>query len=259
MIESIDDVTRNFNAHFCNKLFIYGDEINASARKVVSRLKQIITRPTQNLEKKGIDAIEVNDFTNYAFTTNEENCFKIEDGDRRFLMIHTREEQQTEYSTKSYAEINDPIKIKQLFAFFKNYDLKKSNFKIGVCPVISTQYKEQLQIEDKPAYIQMFYRNPSRWIGQTFTSSQLYERSQIFAKERFLQSHYTQTKFGIDMKKYFVPVKTNPRVEYKFPDSELEMLQLLYNADKVYYRYVFDLENDVEPDFTPKSEANNEP
>ena len=51
-----------------NKLFIYGDEINANAKKVSDKLKQVITRPTQNLEKKGIDSIEIDDYSNYIFT-----------------------------------------------------------------------------------------------------------------------------------------------------------------------------------------------
>lgn len=254
MIESIDDITRNFNAHFCNKLFIYGDEINANARKVVSRLKQIITRPTQNLEKKGIDAIEIDDFTNYAFTTNEENCFKIEDGDRRFLMIHTREEQQTELSKKSYAEINNETKIKQLFAFFKNYDTEKSGFKIGICPVISTKYKEELQTEDKPAYIQMLYENPKRWICGKYSSTELFRLSQQFAKDHYLQSHYTLTKFGTDIKKYISTTRTKTGMVYKFPDAELELLKMLYDADKKYYKYVFGLGSNEEPDFTENYE-----
>ena len=43
VVESIDDITKNFNAHLCNKLFIYGDEINANAKKIADKLKQVIT------------------------------------------------------------------------------------------------------------------------------------------------------------------------------------------------------------------------
>ena len=32
-IENIDDITKNFNSHLTNKLFIYGDEINANAKR----------------------------------------------------------------------------------------------------------------------------------------------------------------------------------------------------------------------------------
>ena len=58
-IENIDDITKNFNSHMTNKLFIYGDEINANAKKVSDKLKQVITRPTQNLEKKGMTVLKL--------------------------------------------------------------------------------------------------------------------------------------------------------------------------------------------------------
>ena len=40
--------SKNLNSHLTNKLFIYGDEINANAKKVSDKLKQVITRPTKN-------------------------------------------------------------------------------------------------------------------------------------------------------------------------------------------------------------------
>ena len=48
---------------------MYGDKINANAKKVSDKLKQVITRPKQNLEKNGIDSIEIDDYSNYIFTT----------------------------------------------------------------------------------------------------------------------------------------------------------------------------------------------
>ena len=56
-------------------------------KKVSDKQKQVITRPKQNLEKKGIESIEIDDYSNFIFTTNNENCFKIEEGDRRLLMV----------------------------------------------------------------------------------------------------------------------------------------------------------------------------
>jgi hypothetical protein len=52
VVESIEDITKNFNYHLCNKLFIYGDEISANAKKLADKLKNVITRSEQNLEKK---------------------------------------------------------------------------------------------------------------------------------------------------------------------------------------------------------------
>ena len=70
-----------------NKLFIYGDEIKASSKCISDKLKQVITRPTQNMEKKGKDAIEIEDYTNWLFTTNNRDAFKVEQGDRRLFLL----------------------------------------------------------------------------------------------------------------------------------------------------------------------------
>ena len=77
-VESIDDLTKNFNSHLCNKLFIHGDEICAKAKKVSDKLKEVITRTRQNLERKGKDVIEVTDTSNWLFMTNNFDAFKVE-------------------------------------------------------------------------------------------------------------------------------------------------------------------------------------
>jgi hypothetical protein len=43
LVTNIEDITKKFNVELCNKIFIYGDEINASAKKVADELKKVIT------------------------------------------------------------------------------------------------------------------------------------------------------------------------------------------------------------------------
>lgn len=257
VVESIDDITRNFNAHLCNKLFIYGDEINANAKKVADRLKQIITRPEQNLEKKNIDAVLVDDYTNWLFTTNNENCFKVEEGCRRLLMIHCCEQKQTEYSRKSYEEIRDTNKLKKLFSFFLHYKqsndsiLKYGKFKIGYDSVIETQYKSEMLFENRPAYIQMLYKDQESLIGKTFSSSLLYEETQKYAKSHFLSSNYTSQEFSKQSQRYLenFKVRGNTCNKYVFPNNKTEFEKHLYKVDEAYYRYVYQLEESFIPNF----------
>ena len=68
-------------------MFITGDEICAKAKKVSDKLKEIITRTAQNSEKKGTDLIQVNDFSNWLFTSNNFDAFKVESDDRRFGIL----------------------------------------------------------------------------------------------------------------------------------------------------------------------------
>jgi len=118
-LNDIEDINKKFNDNIVNKFMVYGEEITANAKKMIDKLKEAITRTTCNLEKKGIDAISVNDYSNYFFTTNGKNSFKIEQGCRRLGMVECNETKlSTEFYTNFYNEINDNVKIKQLFKFF---------------------------------------------------------------------------------------------------------------------------------------------
>ena len=52
LVTNIEDITKKFNIDLCNKIFIYGDEINASAKKVADELKKVITGKEKSMEKK---------------------------------------------------------------------------------------------------------------------------------------------------------------------------------------------------------------
>lgn len=264
-VECIDDITKNFNAHLCNKLLIYGDEINANAKRVADRLKQVITRPTQNLEKKNIDAVEIEDFTNWIFTTNNENCFKIEEGDRRMLMVRCRELYQFAISAECYEEMADKDILKQMFSFFYHYEqseesIKKfGKFNIGSDRVIETQYKRDLLYENRPAYIQAFFKEPELFINQKIKATQLYEITQQFAKRKFLSSNYTSTEFGLAMNKYFnetngIKKRGNTGFIYHF-STKSELLKILWENDESYYRYIYQLPSDFTPSFEPPKEV----
>jgi len=261
-VESIDDITKNFNAHLCNKLLVYGDEINAAAKRVADKLKAYITRPTANLEKKGLDSIEVDDYTNSIFTTNHENTIKIEEGCRRFLMVRCREEKQTELSVKSYAEIEDPIKVGKLFAFFKNYKQSENSIKLygkfvlGQGDVIETDYKKQMLFENRPAYIQMFYKASRELAGCLYSASALYEVVKEWGKKNYCSTNFTIQEFSKQSKKYIhiYKTRTNTCVKYKFP-SKLEFLKNLYKVDEEYYRYINQIDDDFKPTFQPEPEV----
>jgi len=258
VVESIEDITKNFNAHLCNKLFIYGDEINANAKKVADKLKQVITRTEQNLEKKNQDAIKVDDYTNWLFTTNNENCFKIEDGCRRLMMIACLEAKQTKQFYQSvYDEIEDPDLIKQLFKFFASYKQSEESiklhgeFKVGNEAVFQTQYKKELLYENKPAYIQMFFKSPNQFANKKFSSTALYEEAQQYAKAHHLSSNFTSQEFSKNLKiadEY--KKRGNTGMFFLFP-NKTELLQNLFKVDEDYYRYVFQLESDFTPEFKP--------
>jgi hypothetical protein len=115
-----EGITDKFNGDLLGKLFVIGDEINARASDVMNELKDIITRLEEMIEFKGKDKIKVKDYKNYAFTTNNENVFKITNTDRRFMFIECPEVKQS----NDYYKILFDLKDNDLFLFNLHYYLK---------------------------------------------------------------------------------------------------------------------------------------
>ena len=245
LVTNIEDITKKFNVDLCNKIFIYGDEINASAKKVADELKKVITGKEKSMEKKGYDAQKIKDHSNYLFTTNNEHCFKIEEEDRRYLMIRCTNERKTdEFYTEFYKELDDEYKIKQLFKFFKN---RKVLYTLNKAPM--TEYKKELIIEQKPAYIQMLYKKPAWFADRKLTSTKLFESSKEYAKKNFLTTNYTTTKCGSDLRTLLEMYRSkSSSIYYTFPDIK-ELRRFLYEKDPTYYRYINGFEQDDLVDF----------
>ena len=249
-IESIEDITKNFNSHLINKLLIQGDEICAKAKNVADKLKEVITRTKQNLEKKRIDAIEVSDFTNWIFTTNNFDAFYIEKDDRRMNMIHCIEEKFKD-SVEYYKEINDDNKMNELFNYLLTYKLTYK-FGEGELPP-TTKYKTQLQYNSKEGYIQMLYKQPETFISNSFTPLEFLNITNDYCKTHYLRQTTDIITFGKNIGSIFNAYKKRSKTSYIYNFSnitELQFNKLLYDYDKNYFKYVNNLEENEEPDFT---------
>ena len=248
-VETIEDITKNFNSHLVNKLFIYGDEIKASSKCISDKLKQVITRPTQNMEKKGKDAFEIEDYTNWLFTTNNRDAFKVEQGDRRLFFVECiNEKLSREQSTEYYSYIEDNENINKLFNFFKNHKMKHN---IGIEPPPSNKMKNELQYETKQAYIQMLYKNPGEIINNRFTAQRLYDKSKSFASLNYLNHSYSIQEFGQGMSKILNKYKkrTGTGYVYEINTNINEFSKLLFEYDPEYYRFINNLDDDIIPTF----------
>jgi len=202
----------------------------------------------------------VDDFTNWIFTTNNENCFKIEEGDRRLLMVRCKEQRQTDISAKCYEEMADKETLVKMFSYFYHYEQDEESikqfgkFNIGSDKVIDTKYKLELLYENRPSYIQAFFKEPELFVCQKFKATELYEKTQQYAKKHFLSSNYTATEFGLGVGKFFnetngIKKRGNSCIFYHFP-SKTELMKILFDTDEKYYRYI----NQLPEDFVPKFE-----
>ncbi len=239
-LNKIDDLERNFNAHLCNKFIIYGEEITSKAKNFNDKLKCSITRTSCNIEKKGIDPIQINDYSNYIFSTNNENCFKVEEGDRRMCFINCIEQMLIKSKidpSEYYNFISKPENMSSIYSTLKNRQIK---YKIGIEPPPMTQYKKDLLQENKPAYLQFLYKlDPLEFVGNEWTAGDLHEKCLKYSKENYLSCSFTFDKFNKIMKiilKDFFMRKTNKRL-YIINDLN-DFNKCLYEYDINYYKYV---------------------
>lgn len=242
-MSTIDDVSRNFNTHLCNKLFIYGDEIKPSKNKELSdELKNIITSTMTNEERKGIDVDIIPDYANYIFTTNNELAFNVEPNDRRYYMVECPnivldEKIYTEY----YSILNNEKEMIKIFSFFKNYKSNKyKNIKQDSVPM--TDYKARVIAQKIPAYLHFWYTQIYCPNGCTISATKLYNLIKDYAQSKKLSSSFTPTLFGLEMKKLgFETLRKKSGVVYNIPKLE-ERKKILQMANPKYYD-VLDTEN----------------
>jgi hypothetical protein len=247
-MNNIDDITKNFNAHLVNKLLIYGDEITAKAKLINDKLKCVITQQSQNLEKKGVDSIKVKDCTNYIFTSNNRDAFRVEDGDRRLFLVHFLEEEMID-KDEFYNYINNKDEMAKLFNYFKNY---KITYNIVKDPPPMTEYKNELQMEDKPSYYKYVFLKPEIFSDEKYKTTEIYQLIKDWAKSQHVNSSFTITVCGLFLNNIFGKYKrkSHGNMIYDFEkESTINIKKILYNFDKSYYKYINNFSSSEEPTF----------
>ena len=227
-INDIKDLVKNFNAHMTCKLLIYGDEIKVKAKELRDDLKNMITRTDMVCERKGIDSFKMNDYSNYIFTTNNQNSFYVEPTDRRFMLFNVAEKSMSEQDANEiYKLLDDDEFIMSLDSYFRTRELP---LKI-VAP--NNAYKKLLIAQSTPAYIQMIYSQPHKFVNNEWRVSDLYEVSINYAKSHYLESTFSKEKMCRDIKADFeVYFKRGKHYNYyQFPE-ENEFIEHLKKTRK---------------------------
>ena len=82
-----DQVVGKFNVSMEGKVYTVVNELKdqGNFQKNSSLLKSLITDKTHKIERKGIDAVIIDNFNNFVFLTNNHQVLNIEADDRRYL------------------------------------------------------------------------------------------------------------------------------------------------------------------------------
>ena len=92
-------------------------------------IKESITGKTIEMEKKNVDSIRIRDYLNYIITTNNLNCIKLEEGDRRFMVFNTSSKMKgdVEYFNKLASALDDDVIMRKFYEELINRDLSNFN------------------------------------------------------------------------------------------------------------------------------------
>ena len=137
-INDMDQLTKNFKAFSVGKIgkiLTVGDEVTyGGGHKANAKLKSRISQIRQLLKKKGIDAVQMRDFQNFVFLTNDDLAVKIETSDRHYRRYAVSEcsdcfRVKTAYFTKLAEGFDDPEVAAHFFSYLMRYDLSSFNLR----------------------------------------------------------------------------------------------------------------------------------
>jgi hypothetical protein len=227
-VSNTNNLVDKFNSYQQNKILAVCDEINARTRDIADELKDIITRNQIKIEYKGINSYFIEDYCNYVFTTNNENVIKIDNTDRRMMIIQTPEVKLPKNIIDVLVDIlEDDNKLAHIFYYFYNRDI--SNFYPQ--QLVTTRYKKILILNDLPPYIKMFKMNPTHFANDHFSPTELFNKSLEFAKANNLPKGYTDRiaykTFKSLFKDYYI-IQNNKRC-YLFPEDFEDKIDIILN------------------------------
>lgn len=93
------------------------------------KLKNAMTSSKIQIEKKGIDAWPINNFTRFIFCSNNDIPLKVEVGDRRLCIFECSAEKRNnrEYFGELHRILNDRVVVRQFYDFLMNRDIHGLN------------------------------------------------------------------------------------------------------------------------------------
>lgn len=86
VMDGVDELLDRFNYRISGKLLVQGEEVRGTASNL-GRIKTLVTASTLRIEKKGVDAYDVENLTHLLLTSNDAWVVHTERGDRRFMFF----------------------------------------------------------------------------------------------------------------------------------------------------------------------------
>jgi len=160
---NIDNLLNNFNADAAQSVLTILDEIgaNGASMKNHGAIKDLITRRSQPIERKGIDRCKGGDYNDYIWTSNDDWIIRVSESDRRVLCSEASGKHvgDSAYFNNLHAHKNDTVGL-HFFHYLLQRDI--SQFDTNKIPI--TDWKRSLKVRSYTPWIKTLiamYKMPS--------------------------------------------------------------------------------------------------
>ena len=155
-------VTGRFNSTLANKILVFADEVDLTAKQTSDKLKALISETTISLERKGIDPVPVSNHIRFVFASNMNKVLRAGSRERRYLVL---EPASINAQDKGYFDIyynwlnNDGAR--HLLYYFKHLDI--SDFDPRRAPItlaLQEEKMDNLPLQDDFLYSELLKNKP---------------------------------------------------------------------------------------------------
>lgn len=224
-IETIEELTKEFNSFIESKIFIYGDEIKAKNIDMCNALKNAVTRSEVKINNKGIKEYILDNFVNWFFTTNDRVPFKIEKNDRRWSILECNEKVLSKELAK---EFYDALEDEEIMCSFYHELLSLNPPEKMEC--LDTPLKREIQNAYMPSPIKYLFKNYKQLEGTKWSINDLFEEIKKYEKTL----GFTELKTSNQMSNILSEVgdfkfKNNDKRGYRFKDLDIVLKK--YNEE----------------------------
>ena len=211
--EGLSPIFDRFSNVMVNKLLVQADEISMGeflSNNIKEKIKNRTTIKKIQYEKKGIDPITINNYSNFILTTNNDNSIVIPYDDRRFVVFQTTDKYL--HNTKYFSDLHNHLKREDVsrafYEYLKNLDISDIDNFQDIRPK-TDYYNEMIRLNLSPFHRYLSYITINNELIDSDDTT--IERSAINLYNAYInwcecrnyskEFKYTNTKFGLEMKK----------------------------------------------------------
>ena len=199
-----NDLLGRFSNGLVNRVLVQIDEVR-SLHDYSDQLKDIITNPTFNYEKKGKDIMTMNNYANLVLTSNNKNSLTVPPDDRRFVLfecssIHKGDEAY--FNELGHHLNNRPEVARAVYQYLMSRDLSEYRKSFQASRPV-TEYYREVQRNCIPVHSRFLSAllNMGPNCPKSLKGREFYEKYERFHKAGNYMKVMTETAFGRENKK----------------------------------------------------------